>query len=571
MTTLKRDSAHRFLRARAALALLLLAAPALADLRPEQLLLIYNADLPASRELVQRYINRRGVPSAQVCGLHVDPKSEEISAADFERAIRQPVRAFLEQNHLKDQVRCLVTFYGLPIRVADRVASPEAAQTLEDLRRQFLAALDELDRTADEIQSLYGAKPAASNPHAPSEKDFPAVLQRALNALSATLPRAGGPTTSPADVERANKFLQLLAAVEGQLGVIQRLKPAAPASDPQAMQQMAALYNSMTQTDAQLQKALSRPVTDSARPTTYKAVRHYRGLVGLLGALSADMAGVRPDETRAAVDSELALIWWDNYPRYRWVPNKLSWRNRADAQIRLQLPPGGQQPVLMTSRLDAGSPEVVRRMIDDAAAVEARGLAGKVYIDARGMEAGKPGYGEYDQDLRDFAALVQKDSRLGVTLDNLDAVFGPASCPDAMLYCGWYSLRKYVDAFGTLAPGTVAFHIGSFEAISLKAPGERGWCRNLLDHGAAATLGPVAEPYLQSFPHPREFFGLLLTGRFTLAEAFAYSSPMNSWMQMLLGDPLYRPFGANPQLKLEQVFPADRIPEEFRPASAPAK
>jgi len=89
-----------------------------------------------------------------------------------------------------------------------------------------------------------------------------------------------------------------------------------------------------------------------------------------------------------------------------------------------------------------------------------------------------------------------------------------------MLYCGWYSLRKYVDAF-VFVRGAVGFHIASFEAISIREPLEKGWVKNLLQDGVAATLGPVAEPFLQSFPKPTHFFGLLLTGQFTLAECFA--------------------------------------------------
>jgi uncharacterized protein (TIGR03790 family) len=569
--TIKPHSFARRAWPAAAIGLLLGVAPALAELRPEQLLLVYNADLPASRELVQRYINVRGVPAGQVCGLHVDARAEEISAADFERSIRQPIRAFLEQNHLRDRVRCLVTFYGLPIRVADQVPVPDADHKLEDLRRQFLAALDELDRAADGMQSVYGAKPAAPSPHAPTEKDYLALLQRAGTAVAAAGARAVQPASSPEDAQRAGKFMELLTAIEGQLGVVRRLRPSGSGNQEDAQAQLAAVREQALQAEAQIDKALSRPAGDATRPTTYKVVRLYRGLVGLLRVLQADMATLRSEDTKAAVDSELALLWWDNYPRYRWVPNALNWRNRAETQLRRQLPAeDSMRPVLMVSRLDAGAPEIVRRMIDDSVAVEGKGLAGNVYIDARGMEAGKPGYGEYDQDLRDLSAMLQKDTRLSVRLDNVDAVFEVGSCPNAMLYCGWYSLRKYVDAFGTLVPGAVAFHIGSFEAISLKTPGERGWCKNLLEHGAAATLGPVAEPYLQSFPRPEEFFGLLLTGRFTLAEAYAYTNPMNSWMQMLLGDPLYRPFAKDPQLRIEQVFSAERIPQEFRPATAPA-
>ena len=75
---------------------------------------------------------------------------------------------------------------------------------------------------------------------------------------------------------------------------------------------------------------------------------------------------------------------------------------------------------------------------------------------------------------------------------------------------------------------------------------------------------PVAEPYLQSFPLPADFFGLLLTGRFTLAECYAYTANFNSWMMMLLGDPLYRPFAGRAHLAIEDIYEPGAIPTEFK-------
>jgi hypothetical protein len=64
----------------------------------------------------------------------------------------------------------------------------------------------------------------------------------------------------------------------------------------------------------------------------------------------------------------------------------------------------------------------------------------------------------------------------------------------------------------------------------------------MLEKGVAATLGPVAEPYVQTFPMPDVFFGLLIDGRLSLAECYGLSTPFWSWQMVLIGDPLYRPF-----------------------------
>jgi hypothetical protein len=68
------------------------------------------------------------------------------------------------------------------------------------------------------------------------------------------------------------------------------------------------------------------------------------------------------------------------------------------------------------------------------------------------------------------------------------------------------------------------------------------WCKKMLEHGVCATIGPVYEPYLAAFPRPEEFFSLLLRGELTLVECYSLTNPYNSWMMVLIGDPLYRPF-----------------------------
>ena len=130
-----------------------------------------------------------------------------------------------------------------------------------------------------------------------------------------------------------------------------------------------------------------------------------------------------------------------------------------------------------------------------------------------------------------------------VVVNDKPELFKPGECPDAALYCGWYSLAKYVDAF-TWQKGAVGYHIASAECSTLKQKNSQVWCKKMLESGVAATLGPTSEPYLQAFPIPEIFFGLLLDGQLSLAECYALSKPFWSWQMVLIGDPLYRPFGS---------------------------
>ena len=207
---------------------------------------------------------------------------------------------------------------------------------------------------------------------------------------------------------------------------------------------------------------------------------------------------------------------------------------------------------LMVSRLAAPRFELAMRLVDTAVEVESMGLSGKVYLDARGMaynsKTDKLGsYSQYDQSLRDLAERIKNHTKLEVVLDNRPELFGPGACPDAALYCGWYSLGEYVDSF-TWRPGSVGYHIASMEAQTLTTPGSKMWCNAMLERGVAATLGPVYEPKLAAFPLPDDFFSLLLTGRYSLVEVYYRTTLFSSWVMVLVGDPLYNPFKNDPQL-----------------------
>jgi uncharacterized protein (TIGR03790 family) len=249
-------------------------------------------------------------------------------------------------------------------------------------------------------------------------------------------------------------------------------------------------------------------------------------------------------ETEAAFDSELACLWWpEQYLRYRWQDNPLNHRIRFGPAK----PTGILPKTLMVMRLDAPTEQIVHDLIATSMQVEAQGLEGIFAIDARG-KAPVDAYGNFDEALRETASDFRTKSRTEVRLDNAEPVFAPGAVKNVALYCGWYSLRNYVPGV-SLNRGAVAYHIASGEMISLRNPNEKGWTANLLKSGAVATLGPVAEPYLHSFPLPNEFFPLLGTGKLKLAEVYWLTNPLVSWMNTCVGDPLYMPFAKTPAMK----------------------
>ena len=271
-----------------------------------------------------------------------------------------------------------------------------------------------------------------------------------------------------------------------------------------------------------------------------KAHPEIRALVTLFGVpLKIAPPANQPKDKNygAAFDSELALVNLENYPLNYWQPNPFYLGNRKK---ELKIAKGD---VMMVSRLDAPSAGIVRRMIKDGIKAEKTGLKGTAYFDARWPqpEKGKKltGYAFYDNSLHKTARFHEKKKILPVKLNHTQDLFQPGQASDAAaLYCGWYSLARYIDAFDWAA-GAVGYHMASSECTTLRGKGNT-WCKRMLEEGAAATIGPVGEPYIQAFPVPEIFFNLLTEGYLTLAEAYYVSLPYLSWKMVLVGDPLYR-------------------------------
>jgi len=255
-----------------------------------------------------------------------------------------------------------------------------------------------------------------------------------------------------------------------------------------------------------------------------------------LTQLQLEIDHISGKETAASVDSELSMVMFGAYELYRWQLNML--RNNLI---------GLGSRTLMVCRLDGPDYQIVKGLVDKAITAEKTGLKGIAYIDSRGLVQGDlsakrtsdlPSY--VDQSLRDLAMLTRLRTEMPVKEEPTEKLFAPGASPETAIYCGWYSLKNYVDAFD-FVDGAIGYHISSFEAVDLRDPNSSQWCPAMLRDGITATLGAVDEPYLHAFPEPKVFFLELFNGR-CLVEAFYRTKPFNSWQLVLIGDPLYKPF-----------------------------
>ena len=394
----------------------ILAIPCMA-LEPYEIVIIANKRVVDSIALAQFYIKKRNIPETNILQLTLSDR-EECTREEYEQKVVQTVRKFIEKKSSTSRIRCLVTMYGLPLKISGPKMTPQEKDQVEDLKKKRKSLKDQLKKIEEK-----------KDDHIKTVKTELKIINNQLSILTG-----------------ANQ--------------------------------------------------------------------------------------------RSSFDSELALVLEENYPISGWIPNPyfIGFKDKKNLIKK--------DNVLMVSRLDGPSVPIIKRIIKDSINAEINGLKGTAYFDARWVMPTNQklsGYALYDNSIHLAADRIRESNLLPVVINNDKELFQPGEAPDASLYCGWYSRANYVDAF-IWQPGAVGYHIASSECVTLKKRNSRVWCKMMLEKGIAATIGPVGEPYVQAFPLPEVFFGLLIDGYLSLAECYQVSLPFLSWKMVLIGDPLYRPF-----------------------------
>ena len=259
---------------------------------------------------------------------------------------------------------------------------------------------------------------------------------------------------------------------------------------------------------------------------------------------------LRPEMRRdeAAVDSELTLLPLieQNLPLAGPLRNPVY----TTTNTALLHPTNG---VLLVARLDGPTPAIARGLVDKALQAEADGLWGRAYFDLRNIT--DPGYKLGDEWIRG-ASEICRHLGFETVVDENPGTF-PAGFPMSQIaiYIGWYDGNvsgPFAQPTVEFMPGAFAYHLHSYSAATLRSTSQY-WVGPLLAKGATITMGCVDEPYLSGTPDVAVFTGRLIVLGFTFGEAACASQPVLSWQTTVVGDPLYRPFGKNPDRLTQEL------------------
>jgi uncharacterized protein (TIGR03790 family) len=255
-------------------------------------------------------------------------------------------------------------------------------------------------------------------------------------------------------------------------------------------------------------------------------------------AESALAKGEKPNvknRAAAAVDSELSLLGVSSYP----LPGP-----QSNPYFNKDFP-ATDSPInylLLVGRLEAHTFDHCKRMILDSIEVEKKGLWGRAYLD---LAQKKGAYAVGDEWIKNVAKMTRQLGHPTVIDEMPNTFVTNYPMREAAIYFGWYTTNRngpFLNPEMTFQKGAVAVHLHSFSAQQLGNPA-KNWSAALIDRGAAATLGNVWEPYLQASHHFDIFYARLAKG-YSLIEAGYMSMNAISWQNIVIGDPLYRPYEA---------------------------
>ncbi|NNM88750.1 MAG: TIGR03790 family protein [Phycisphaerae bacterium] len=527
-----------------------------ASLTPQQVAVIINGNNPNSWSIARFYARERHIPKMNLIVLSGLPHDAvQIPVDTYDIHVSAAIRRILRERQLKKTIRCLVTTWGIPLRVAGMGTSPQITLELQQIQQGLQSQVRQLTLGIAQLNALAATsptstlvtKPAPPVGGPPVTQAAQLALQHFGQALNNAVHRVG--LLPPIRRQAAfAKLLPLLAVYIGPGGVGQTIHIHGSSAVAQKDHQtLAAMKKDVQKYLPELIRLSQRRYLEKDRLELRELQLKLFGVVGLTRQLLSDTIYLQQKPSSTALDSDLMTVWYqpdaamgmENNPMY--MPN---W-TRSVGKLQTHIP-------LMVSRLDGTSPKMVRNMILTSVRVQKTGLRGVAYFDARGLHGQDP-YSQYDRLLRHTALFILQNTGMPVALQDTPAFFQSKNCPDEAIYCGWYSLEHYLPSCQWL-PGSVAFHVASFELLSLHNPNYGGWCPHLLKHGVCGTLGAVAEPYLTAFPPPNLFFPLLLSGRFTQAQVYYLTCPLVDWRIAYVGDPLYNPFEHHHVMRLRRLL-----------------
>jgi len=530
-------------RACPALAVLVLLFPAFswADLGPENCVLVVNADSPDSVTVAAEYAALRHVPPCNVIALSGLPGQPIITVADFRALILQPVLDTIRRRGLEPQIDAIIYSCGFPYAVdvrADmagrqfpRVITQPASLTGLTYLADLVLATDTSYLSLD--ANWYARRLQRQQPpvaYSPLEEPLAVRLQVLLEQYQAARRLAEKEKTevtpeSARWLSEATNILQTLIANHQ--------------ANPELLYDLACVLALQGQPEEAMVA-----LREAYRAGWWNA---------LLTGRDPDLKSLREREDFKALLAEMRQVIVESEPP---VPF-----HRATRWAR-----GGQPTPATEGRRyylsamlgyigeKANTLTEVQQCLRTSATADGTRPAGTIYCMVSSDWA-RTGSRQWA-----FNSVAAALGRLGVKGEVLNGVLPPQK-PDVAGAVVGIAGFKWPDSGSRILPGAFCDHLTSFAGV-MTGTGQTmlsEWIR----HGAAGASGTVTEPYALPAKFPSAFLHVYYASGCSLAEAF-YQSLSGPYQQLLVGDPLCRPWARIPDVKVAGLKPGEAVSKPRR-------
>ncbi len=496
---------------------------------PENVLLVVNDDSKDSVIVATTYAELRHIPPGNVLRLKGVATSGKIMLEEFKGKILQPVIEAIAQRGLREQIDCVIYSAGFPYAVD--ISADMAGKKFPTVITQP-ASLTGLTYLSDMVMK--------------TDMSYLTLDSNWYASHGRPGPRSTDSAWTADDRRKRAQFEELLQK-----------------------------YQAEKQTADQEKRALSAEaqgwLAQAAANGRFLATRH-RASPDVLYDLACTFAlQAQPEEAMSTLNSAF-VAGWRNAALTAQDPDLASLRPRADFQALLKR--------IEDARVDPGVVRPFRARTEwGPSGAPAAGGQGRRYLMAAmlayiggpantldealaslrasaGADGARPAGTIYYMASTDnartgprrwgFKPAAEALAKLGVKAEVLEGVLPPKK-PDVAGAMIGISNFNWKSSGSTILPGAFCDHLTS--AAGVMIGGGQTLLSEYLKYGAAGSCGTVWEPYNTQAKFPTAFVHVYYASGCTLAEAF-YQSVTAPYQQLLVGDPLCRPWAKIPTVRV---------------------
>lgn len=196
--------------------------------------------------------------------------------------------------------------------------------------------------------------------------------------------------------------------------------------------------------------------------------------------------------------------------------------------------------LILVTRLDGSSVAAAKSLVDNS--LSAKAEKGPFFFDQAGNRK-DAGYSILNDALK-TASEQLRNGGFQSALDTSDSFVSP---PEPLMgYCSWGSNDAKFDTETyrklKFKPGAICETFVSTSARTFsRVDGGQSQITRLIDQGVTGVKGYVSEPYTFALARPEILFDRYTKG-YNLAESFYMASLVIKWKDVVIGDPLCRPY-----------------------------